>query len=149
MLEIILLVVLSIQISKMTKAKGRNPVGWILMLIGLWVGGEILGALVGVFGSLMLSGGDEPNLAVALVGAVIGAATGAIITFSVVKSLAPLRRDDDEYWEAPESGGYRDKFDAGKYGDRLDADKYRPKGGEDADRSPEDKEAYRAKPDEG
>jgi hypothetical protein len=147
MLEIILLIVLSIQIAKITKAKGRNPAGWVVMLIGLWIGGEILGGLIGAFGSLIASGGEEPNLVAALVGALIGAATGAIITFSVVNSLAPLRRDD-EYWQAPESEAYRERFDARKYQDPIDRDKYRPKGEADVDRSAADEQAYRSKPDE-
>ena len=144
MLEIIMLVVLSIQIANITKRKGRRPAGWILMLIGLWIGGEVLGAMIGVFGSMIASGGDEPNMLAAIVGALLGAATGAIITFSVVNSLAPVRRED-EYWQAPESEAYREKFDGNKYRDAIDRDRYRPKEGEDA----ADPDAYRGKTDEG
>jgi hypothetical protein len=147
MLEIILLIVLSIQIANITKRKGRSPVGWILMLVGLWIAGEILGGLAGFFVSVMAGGADEPNLVIVLVGAIIGAATGAIITFSVVNSLSPLRRDD-EYWEAPEAEGYREKFDAGKIKGTADADRYSPKGDEDTERSPADEGAYRQKSDE-
>jgi hypothetical protein len=148
MLEIIILIVLSIQISKIAKRKGRSPVGWVLMLIGLWIGGEVTGALIGVFGSAIVGGGDEPNLLVVLVGALLGAVTGAIITFSVVNSLSTVRRDD-EYWQAPESDAYREKFDGDKYRDTADRDRYRPKDGEDGDKSAADEQAYRGKTDEG
>ena len=147
MIEILVIIALSRKIAAITKSKGRSAAGWIIMFIALWIGGEVLGAFFAVFASIIASGGDEPNMLVAWVGGLVGAAAGAAISFAVVNGLAPLGRDD-EYWQAPAAEGYREKFDARKYPDRVGADNYRPKGAEGAGRAAADENAYRTKSDE-
>jgi hypothetical protein len=147
MLEILIIIALSRKIAEITKNKGRGAAGWIVMFIALWIGGELLGAFIAVFASVIVNGGEEPNMLFAWVGGLVGAATGAVISFAVINSLAPLGRDD-EYWQAPESEGYRERFDAKKYQGQIDRDKYRPKGEADVDRSAADEQGYRSKPDE-
>ena len=147
MLEILIIWALSRKIAEICKNKGRSAVGWIIMFIALWIGGEVLGVFIAMFASVVANGGDEPNMLVGWVGGLAGAAAGAVISFVVVNSLSPLRRDD-EYWEAPEAERYREKFDDRKLKGTADADRYRPKGDEDTDRSPADEGAYRQKSDE-
>ena len=48
MIEIVVIVLVSIKIAFMIKEKGRNAAGYIVLFIGLWVGGEIIGAVAGV-----------------------------------------------------------------------------------------------------
>ena len=144
MLEILAIIVLSRKIAAITKEKGRSAAGWIVMFVALWIGGEILGVFIAMFASAIANGGDEPNMIVAWVGGLVGAATGAVISFAVVKSLAPIGRDD-EYWQATAPEGYGEKFDGKKYHDRLGADKYRPKDGEKTDRSAADEQVFRGK----
>src|SRR5262249_57412944 len=82
MLEIVLLFVLSKQIIAM--AKRRDIVGWpfVILLIALWIIGELTGAVAGVI-VLGDNGADGFNLAI-IPFAIAGAAIGAGITFAIV-----------------------------------------------------------------
>ena len=82
MLEIILVAGLAVWIGKIAKGKGRSGGGYIAMLIGLWIGGEIAGAVIG------FSVGLEVYAIYGL--AILGAIAGAVITFVVVACLSPL-----------------------------------------------------------
>jgi hypothetical protein len=144
MCDIVIGILLAVKIAQLAGTKGRSKAPWVILLLVLYFGGEIAGGLVGWAAS---GGEDMPNVGF-IVGAIVGAAMGAIISFAVLNGLPPVRRDEDEYWQPPESERYREKFDAGKYRGTADADKYRPREDEDADRSPPGEDAYRPKSDE-
>src|SRR5262245_37872026 len=88
MLEIALLFVLSKQINAM--AKRRDIVGWpfVILLIALWIIGELTGAVAGVI-VLGDNGADGFNLAI-IPFAIPGAAIGAGLTFAIV-AVIPKR----------------------------------------------------------
>lgn len=48
MLEIIALVLLGLQISKLAKRKGLKPGTWVLYTVLLWIAGEFIGILTGM-----------------------------------------------------------------------------------------------------
>ena len=87
MLEILLLIWLGRKIATMARERGRSSTGYVLMLVGLWVGGEIAGIIVG---SLLVQGRPGEFNGAAYIFALVGAAAGAIASFLIVKSLAPI-----------------------------------------------------------
>lgn len=89
MLEILALLVLLKRIGKILEQKGR-PGGWYkLLTVGLWVGGEFIGAIVGV---LFTGSSESTNLGVYLF-ALLGAAVGAAIAYAIVSGLSPVEPD--------------------------------------------------------
>ena len=95
MLEIIILINLTKNIGKIVEAKGRKKGGYQLMVVGLWIGGEIFGAIVGgILAAIVFeeSEGGEQLLVYAF--ALGGAILGAVTAFLIAKNVAPL--DDDE-----------------------------------------------------
>jgi len=80
MLEIFLLIWAGKKLARMAGEKGRSG-GWAGLGIGLWVGGELLGALIGGFLELDLG---AYVMALALAGVGLG------IAFAVVGSLEPI-----------------------------------------------------------
>lgn len=91
MLEIIAVYLMAKKIAEMAAEKGRSAVPYVLMLIGLWIGGEVCGAVLGV----ILSKGRE-NMLMVYGLALGGAIAGAIITFVVVSALPPVNDYDYE-----------------------------------------------------
>jgi len=87
MLEILLLYFLGKRIARMMRDKGRSPVGYVFMLVGLWIGGEVLGA----FGTaaFIAAGSGQPGL-LPYAGALGGAALGAITAFAIAAAMSPL-----------------------------------------------------------
>src|SRR5262245_21171345 len=110
MLEILLIIAVSKKISTMMTAKGRNPTGWVLLFIGLWIGGEILGMIIGAILTLLVDpramDGDG-FMCGAYIFAIIGAAIGGTSGYLIAKSMSDLSPpkyddyddDDDEYGE--------------------------------------------------
>src|SRR5947209_5801550 len=106
MLEILLVVGLSKMIAATVREKGRKPTGYVVLLVLLWIGGEIMGAIVGVVIAALHNPGalhQDFNIGT-YVCALIGAACGAAIAFVVAHSVAPLRQwpasghfGDDDY----------------------------------------------------
>ncbi len=112
MLEILILIGLSKSIAAKANAKGRSGTPFVLMLVGLWIGGEICGAILGVIISVSSNPkATEPNMVLIYGGALAGAIIGAVISFVIVNSLADLSRRDD----------YDDDYDD------HDDDDYRPR----------------------
>jgi hypothetical protein len=146
MCEIIVCVLLSMRIAKIAKSKGRSPVGWVILFIALWIGGELTGAVVGA----ILLGGEDPFILIvpALIGAALGAATG----FAIVNSLSPLETED-QYWDR-QSSEYEDELEDRPRRPRKEFDpadesyreKFDPYHKKDEPEPPED--TYRGKGDE-
>ncbi len=97
MLEILLVVGISKKIVAMMKEKGRNPVGYVILFIALWFGGEIMGAVVGTIAAIAM----DPNAidggfnCTAYIFALIGAGIGAAIGYAVAASVPPV---DQPQW---------------------------------------------------
>jgi hypothetical protein len=125
MLEILVIIGLSRKIAATCKEKGRSAVGWIVMFIGLWFGGEVIGAIVGTIGGLAASGGEEPGFLIPWICGLLGAACGAAIAFAIVNGLPSVQPDD--YGQLPASEGYHEKFDVGRYRAQGDDAAYQPK----------------------
>jgi hypothetical protein len=142
MLELLILITLSRRIARITKSKGRSAAAWILLLIGLWIVGEIGGLFLGAIASMIVSGDEEPNVLAAIVGALLGVTTAAVFTFSILKRL-PSLLPEEASWQLPESDDYREKFDLDRYQARTDADKYRAQTEGDIVPRPPDDTAFR------
>ena len=88
-LEIILLIWLWRKIGAIVRAKNRAPIGFQLMTIGLWLGGEIVGLITGI---LVLGGGgsgaQQGFNAGAYLFALGGAIAGAVVAFIIANSLS-------------------------------------------------------------
>jgi hypothetical protein len=91
MIEIFVLISLSKNISARAKSQGRSGWPFVLLLLGLWFGGEIGGGFAGGILSLMISPNVEPNFLLCYLGAIGCAIIGAVIAFQVVGPLEPTR----------------------------------------------------------
>jgi flavin-dependent dehydrogenase len=131
MLEVICIVLISQKIAAMMKAKGRSSVGYVLLFIALWIGGEITGGIFGVILMFAFNIGQDMEFPIlALVGALAGAAVGGGIGYAIAAAMPavdqPYRQDDDDDEDGVEderpgrrrSGEYR--------GSRLDYEKRTP-----------------------
>src|SRR5215831_6278014 len=101
MCEIILIITLARKIAGIASAKGRNGFGYGSMFVGLWIGGEFLGAIVGALLFMGPGGGRKDAAMMVYLCALAGAAAGAILSFIIVNSLSPveiLRREYQEYY---------------------------------------------------
>lgn len=86
MLEVLLLIYLCKELGKILRAKGRSA-GWFqFLLVILWFGGELFGAVAAAII------GFDSGAAIYL-GALLGAAGGAVLGFVIAKSVAPARPD--------------------------------------------------------
>jgi hypothetical protein len=98
MCEIILIILLAKKIASIASEKGRSGVGFGFMFVGLWIGGEVMGFIVGtlLFGA---AGGGRDSVFLVYGCALAGAAAGAVLSFIIVSSLSPVdhRRDDLYY----------------------------------------------------
>ena len=86
MLEIIVLIFLTRQVGEIVEEKGRRS-GWYKALtVVLWIGGEVIGAIVGLVVAEVTGSGQFLMYLCALV----GAALGAVLAFVIAKSLSPV-----------------------------------------------------------
>ncbi len=81
MLEIMMLIALTKSIGKVVEGKGRPSGKYKALAVALWIGGEILGFIIGEIAEL---GGASYVLAL------LGAATGAFIAWRVAASVPAL-----------------------------------------------------------
>jgi hypothetical protein len=147
MLEIFLIWVCARKIGKIVADKGRSKIGYQLMLVGLWIGGEFIGAIVG---AILHANAGGPGVrgvpCMAYVCALIGAAVGAGIAFAIANGLSPIQRDEDFYRDPDDRLDVRrPEYRRGGY-DRIRRDDDRPPtGGGDniterpAEREPDDR----------
>lgn len=97
MLEIILLWVMGKKVVGIARSKGRSGTPYVFLLLGLWFGGEIGGAVFGAVISLISNPHQEPSFGIMYGLALLGAAIGAILTFVIVNSLPPIETYGDDY----------------------------------------------------
>lgn len=82
MIEIAAIIFLTIKIGEIVQEKGRKATWYRVLTVVLWLGGELLGAVIG----LAIVGESLSVYLFALGGAVLG----AITAFVIAKSLKPL-----------------------------------------------------------
>ena len=101
MLEILILISLSRNVAAKARAKGRSPAPFVIILLVLWIGGEVFAAIVAAVISTIVLGDAEPNLLLVYPAAILGAVVGAVVAFQIVKAIAPARTygdyEDDDY----------------------------------------------------
>jgi hypothetical protein len=89
MCEIFLLWGLGRHLAEKARMKGHTPAGYVVILVVLWIVGEVLGFCVGLF--LATGGGrgmsQEPNGFLIWGLGILGAAVGAAISFGIVALL--------------------------------------------------------------
>ena len=83
MLEILLLVYLCRSLGRTLRDKGRSPGWYQFLLVVLWFGGEVFGAIVAVAVFRLEGAGSY-------LGALVGAAGGATLAFVIAHSLGPV-----------------------------------------------------------
>jgi hypothetical protein len=93
MAELVVLYFLCKKISAIARGRGKDPTNYCVLLIGLWIGGEIAGGIVGV----VLTG--YVNL-VTYFFALVGAVVGSSIAFKRVN-----RRSLDYPFNPPKKDG--------------------------------------------
>ena len=147
MLEIIVVFVLARKIGKIVADKGRKRIGYQLMLVGFWLGGEFMGALVGAFIQAASGGPAAREFSWPVyICALLGAATGAGIAFAIANSLPPLREDDD-FYRGPGPGDYDGRDFDRNYGREWQRpDDQPPRGGEHITDRPPNKQAPADRP---
>ena len=86
MLEIIILFVMCKNMGQIVRRKGRRPLGFQLLLIGMWFGGEIVGGLLGTIATAMIDGQYEGVGPLAYLAALVCAGLGAWLAFRIARS---------------------------------------------------------------
>jgi hypothetical protein len=87
MIEILVLIAFTGHIGKVVEAKGYKSGKYKAYAVGLWFGGELIGAILGSF--FLSSAGDSTRCG-AYIFALIGAAIGAFIANSIAGNLEPM-----------------------------------------------------------
>src|SRR3972149_5094234 len=88
MLEILVLIVLTRRIGQIVEPKGYTSGKYKWLTVGLWVGGEIIGAFLG---TAFLGRSTSQSATCGLyIFALIGAVVGAWIAYSIANRLEPL-----------------------------------------------------------
>jgi hypothetical protein len=111
MLEIFIVWALGRKIADICKNKGRSAVGWVLLFVLFWFGGEFCGGIAG----FILTGGDDENLLPVYLFALVGAGLGTAAAFIIVSNLPSLHDagyEADDRYRQPRDDSYRDKFEA-------------------------------------
>jgi hypothetical protein len=98
MLEIFLLYHLCKNIGKRMRAKGYKPVWLQILMVLMWFGGEVFGAMVAAIVAMIAASPAnletfEPPMLPVYLGALIGAACGAGIVFTIVALLPDKLRE--------------------------------------------------------
>jgi hypothetical protein len=80
----------------MAKSKGRAAVGYVFMLIGFWIGGEVVGAIAGAV--ILAFAGVQPEFLTVIPFALAGAGLGAALAFVIVHQLSDLSWRPRQYY---------------------------------------------------
>lgn len=83
MLEILALTALTRRIGNTVETKGHNSFNYKALAVALWLGGEIVGAILGA----MMTSGNESARCFIYIMALIGAAVGAVIANTIAENL--------------------------------------------------------------
>ena len=98
MLEIILVFMLCKSIGNVLRNKGRNPVLFQVLLVLMWIGGEIAGFIVGAIVYAMQHGGPPDGFELSsYVFAIVGAACGAGFTFLVAHLIPAAQTVENDF----------------------------------------------------
>jgi hypothetical protein len=95
MLEIIILFVVGRHIASIAKRKNRNPVGYVLLLVGCYFGGAITFGIIGMVMAGAAEAAENEALLVFFMGYLVGAALGVGLAYLIVNSVAPRPRDSE------------------------------------------------------
>jgi hypothetical protein len=89
MLEIIAIYLFCKNVGNIIRNKGRKPIGYQLMTVAFWFGGEILGAIAG----MIFFGFEEESInPLVYVAALVGALIGGIVAMVIAKQLPNQNR---------------------------------------------------------
>ena len=86
MLEILALIALTRKIGEIVQAKGRKTGWYKFMTVALWIGGELLGAIIG--GEIAAVTNSESYIAYLF--ALLGAVIGAVAAYLIARAVPPL-----------------------------------------------------------
>ena len=111
MLEVIIVYMLAKNIGNKVEAKGRKRFSYQLLLVALWIGGEITGGVIGIILQAAMAGGVAPEEDAGFpwmgyLCALAGAALGAVIAFAIASNASPVQNDAD-FYEIDERGAMR------------------------------------------
>jgi hypothetical protein len=90
MLEIFILFRLCSALGSKLRDKGRNPIGFQLLLVFLWIAAEVTGGIIGFIIGAIATEIDDPAWIFGIGGAVIGVACAAGLVFFIAHSLPSL-----------------------------------------------------------
>lgn len=94
MLEIILLFGLCKSMGNVLRNKGRKPLLFQFLLVGMWFGGEIVGAIIGTVVYAIRNGAPPDGLELSTyLFAIVGAALGAGLCF-LIAHLIPAAEEE-------------------------------------------------------
>jgi hypothetical protein len=112
MLEVIILFILAGKIGKIVEEKGRKKIGYQVMLVGLWMCGEVLGGTLGLLTALIAESDEAAARLVLVPFALGGAIIGSVIAFQIAKRVSPLDADDgfNRSIEFADQAGVRERF---------------------------------------
>ena len=106
MCEIVMIVLLCKHIGEMMRKKGRDPIGYQVMAVLGWIGGEITGAIIGAIVTIAGSGGNEDAAGVgAVLGALVGVACAVGIVYAIASSVSP-----NPNYQRPQYGNYQSPY---------------------------------------
>lgn len=102
MLEIIVVIMLCKSIGNILRNKGRNPLLFQFLLVAMWIGGEVVGAVVGMIVYAAQHGAPPDGIAlVPYLFAIGGAACGAGFVFLVAHLLPSDEPKQDFGFDIP------------------------------------------------
>lgn len=96
MIEFVIIYFLSKKIGNIAERKGQSKIKWILIFVGLWIGGELLASAIGIGMIYSFNLPKEWIYAVLFLLSPLGAMSGVLITFKLLNKLPNLTEEDIE-----------------------------------------------------
>lgn len=88
-LEILVLIFLCKQVGTIARERDRKPFWYQVMMIAMWIGGEMLGGIIAFLVNEWADSGTDPSRGTIYLFALVGAVAGAAGAFAIVKSRRP------------------------------------------------------------